>query len=151
MKRRYLLSAFCALAVGPSTLAYAQSLQDCCRQRGFHERIAELSRYPASAEQIAQIYQAGLPNPKPAAVVLDELEGIFGHPSAHLARLGDKELLAIVKSSITKDFEEAHIFDLNGWLMSKTEVLLCVLIASHQQEHVGMTVTSSRRTVDHFA
>ena len=62
--------------------------------------------------------------------MLGELKSLLGCSSSHLLRMNDNELLATVSNRVMGDFDEARTIDLDSWLMSETEVLICALIAS---------------------
>lgn len=150
MERRRFLGALCAL--GASSPALSNPLLDEFRcQQSLHARIAGLSRHPASASHITKAYRAQLPHRHSVAVLLDELNTIFGSSPSHLLRIGDKELLAAFNHRIVKDFEEERTVKVNDWLMSETEVLFCALVDSYHMQSVDSSIADDRTSADQTA
>jgi len=51
----------------------------------------------------------------------------MGQDPGNLSEMNNKELYALLKIQILKDFEFNQTINLNGWVLSQTEVQLCTL------------------------
>lgn len=147
MKRRHFLGALCALGANSPALSGPLTDEYCRRQR-LHARIAALSSHPASASQITKVYRTRLPRRPSVAVMLDELHTITDCSPSQLLNISKNELLAIFSNRIKKDFEEERTVDIDGWLMSETEIFFCEIVASHQMQNTESRATSNPRSMD---
>ncbi len=130
MERRHLLVALCAL--GTSFPVYGAPLYNKDHRRQcLHARIARLSNHPASANQIADACFRYIQKQKIVAGAFDEFNNIFGCYSSDLACIDEAKMRTILRNAIMDDFEQGRTVNVDGWLMSKTELFFCALVSCH--------------------
>ena len=134
MKRRHFLYSLGSLGVVPQPPPVDRIPSgERDRLRRIHNRIAHMTRHPASADEIAMVHLAEALNLPSTTELLTELVSKLGCPSCYLLDLSNAEFVKAINERIISDFAESKTINVDGWVMSDTEVLCCSLIASHHR------------------
>jgi hypothetical protein len=100
----------------------------CRSQAATMARLTGLFTAPASAAAVGRTWLAQVPPPRSdelAAEVMNALE----LDQAGLARLDDQAVRARLLTRISDDFARGDVVTVNGWVLSRVEVLLYAVIA----------------------
>jgi len=114
----------------PQSLAANDPIDGDHSLNQIRNRIANMSVCPISASQIAEIHLLENQNLPSETTRLKRLAFKLGWPSARLLSLSDAGFLAAINEQVVADFDAAQTIQVDGWVMSETEVLCCGLIAS---------------------
>jgi hypothetical protein len=91
-------------------------------------RLVRLFRHRASARAIGAVYLATRPEEADARKLV-ELAIAADGTARTIGRMSETELRAWLRERQTRDFATGRIVNLDGWLLSATEVRLCALAA----------------------
>lgn len=141
ISRRGLLRAWLVSAVGvaAASVGGGATLRGATPQP-IEARLGSLLRDRASAVAIGRARLAERPGSGPREAVDREAEAVVravaasvasmaGIDASGLAEVGDQTLRVLAEVAIRRDFARGDLVRVRGWLLSRTEVDLCVLAA----------------------
>lgn len=123
LDRRALIAAFLAASAltVPAGRAFAMPAP------GLETRLARLGAADrGSARRVGKAYLATGPQERDVGEIHKALARRLG---ADAASLDDQALAARVDHAVSDDFARYQTVELHGWVMSKTELQLCALVA----------------------
>lgn len=104
-------------------------------------------RHPESAAVLGREYL----RTRAAEADADELARRLGLPGADLTALGPAEARSLKEEILRRhrdDFERGRVVDLQGWILSLTEVRLCALVSLQEKPRQSRASRSRRATLD---
>ena len=120
---------FAAMFSAAATLAPGE-VEAGTREATAPGSITELLRHPDSARRIGATY---LQQHGDAALRQIDLRSIVGTASPAATRDNRREHLKVIRTRIRRDFAEGRTVNVDGWILSETEVALCVVAALQHQ------------------
>ena len=101
------------------------------------DRLLSIFRDPESAATVGRRFVTLHPEHASTVLLLDKLKTRIVPEGVPLAELAPREIVARTSRRIRTDFMEERVVDIDGWVLSHTEVLLCALAALEGPERLG--------------
>jgi hypothetical protein len=97
-------------------------------------RLTEIFRHRESASVIGREFLRCVPAEADEHLLIDLICSSRKEQRAKLARANSGMLREWILRQHRKDFENGRIVNIQGWLLSKTEVRVCALLAFHKPD-----------------
>ena len=130
MKRRHFLWSLLLTHIIPTSAVAKIDAIGAGAASGVAKRVASMARFPASAVRISQEDDAENHAAFSELALLQKLSAKRGWPPFSVMDQSDLTLQQAIGELVQDDFERAKTIQVNGWILSETEVLCCRLIAS---------------------
>lgn len=135
MKRRDFLCVL--LMINEPTISFA-AIRHAADENAYDrviKKLFELSRFPASAACLSQQCCAETVSPMSDLEAFQRLSSQLGRSSSWVAVHDDAGLRRAIGELIQDDFENARTIEVDGWILSETEILCCHLITCCDGAH----------------
>jgi hypothetical protein len=120
-----------ALGVGASLFARAPGWPFIASGRPVTaKRLIGLLTDPHSAAALGASYLHAVPKEASARVLTSLLVHSLSRHNVSPELLSDEQLRECVRGASTNDFDQERIFELEGWILARTEARLCALAAA---------------------